>query len=74
MDKSEMISGSAQPQVTVAKAAPFQLPLPPIGEQNRIVAKVDELMAICDALKARITDVAVTQKHLADAIMERAAA
>ncbi|MBA3485836.1 MAG: restriction endonuclease subunit S, partial [Lysobacter sp.] len=31
-------------------ATPF--PLPPISEQHRIVAKVDELMALCDQLQA----------------------
>ena len=74
MDKSTMVSGSAQPQVTVAKAAPFPIPLPPLAEQRRIVAKVDALMALCDALKARLTDAATTQRHLADAITQRVAA
>ena len=50
------------------------IPLPPLSEQHRIVTKVDELMALCDALKSRIADAATTQIHLADAIIDRAAA
>jgi type I restriction enzyme S subunit len=48
--------------------------LPPLAEQHRIVTKVDELMAICDALKARINDAQTTQIQLADAIVEQAVA
>jgi type I restriction enzyme S subunit len=50
----------------------FVIGLPPIEEQHRIVAKVDELMALCDALKARLNDAQTTQVHLADAIVEQA--
>jgi type I restriction enzyme, S subunit len=49
-------------------------PLPPLVEQERIVAKVDGLMALCDALKARLAGAAETRRHLADAIVERVAA
>jgi type I restriction enzyme S subunit len=47
-------------------------PLPPQEEQHRIVAKVDELMALCDQLKARLSDSQTTQLHLTDAIVEQA--
>ncbi|WP_107947343.1 restriction endonuclease subunit S [Shewanella baltica] len=46
--------------------------LPPQEEQQRIVAKVDELMALCDQLKARLADAQTTQLHLTDAIVEKA--
>lgn len=59
--------------IKAAKLKPIALPVPPEAEQRRIVAKVEELMALCDALKARLGDAAETQRHLADAIVERAA-
>ena len=40
--------------------------LPSIKEQHRIVAKVDELMALCDQLKTRITEANQLQQQLAD--------
>ena len=50
----------------------FEFPVPPLAEQHRIVAKVDELMALCEQLKARLADAQTTQLHLADAIVEQA--
>ena len=69
-------SGMAASQVNIsqAKLREVLVPVPPLAEQRRIVAKVDALMALCDALKARLADSAETQRHLADAITQRAAA
>ncbi len=52
-DKSQIVTGSAQPQVTTTNLAPFITVLPPYAEQCRIAAKVEELMALCDALETR---------------------
>ena len=46
--------------------------LPPQAEQHRIVAKVNQLMALCDQLKARLQHTQQTQLHLADAMVEKA--
>lgn len=46
--------------------------IPPLAEQHRIVAKVDELMVLCDTLKARIQEAETTQRHLADAVVVQA--
>ena len=48
------------------------VPLPPLEEQYRIVAKVDKLMALCEQLKARLSDAQTTQLYLTDAIVEQA--
>ncbi len=67
-------NATAQPVISGRKVYPIVVGLPPTTEQHRIVAKVDELMALCDALKARLTDAQTTQIHLADAIVEQAVA
>ncbi|BDX01283.1 type I restriction endonuclease EcoAI subunit S [Marinomonas pontica] len=46
--------------------------LPPITEQHRIVAKVDQLMVLCDQLKAKLADSKTTQLNLTDALVAQA--
>jgi type I restriction enzyme S subunit len=48
------------------------LPIPPLAEQHRIVNKVDELIAVCDTLTARLNEAQAIKIQLADAIVERA--
>lgn len=46
--------------------------LPPVAQQHRIVAKVKELMAVCNQLKARLKESQTTQLHLTDGIIDKA--
>ena len=45
-------NGTAQPNLAGKDLSRFQIPLPPLSVQHRIVAKVDELIALCDQLEA----------------------
>jgi type I restriction enzyme, S subunit len=46
--------------------------VPPIAEQHRIVAKLDQLMALCDQLSAAIQRRNQHSRHLADALVDKA--
>ena len=50
-----MGAGGAQPNISREKIIATVIALPPLAEQHRIVAKVDELMALCDALEQQET-------------------
>jgi type I restriction enzyme S subunit len=54
-----------------AKMNSIPIALPPLAEQRRIVAKVDELMALVDALEAQLAASRVAAaKLLAAAVSE----
>ena len=44
-------NGTAQPNLSANNFMCFRIPLPPLPEQHRIVARIDQLMARCDALE-----------------------
>jgi type I restriction enzyme, S subunit len=50
------------------------LPLPPLAEQHRIVAKVDDLMAICDELEALLASIEADSRRLLEAVLRDALA
>ena len=73
-DLLKFAPSTAQKNINLGILETLLIPLPPLREMDEIVAKVEALMALCDALKARLADAAQTQRHLADAITQRAAA
>ena len=63
---------TAQANLFLGAISKLVIAIPPLSEQHRIVAKVDELMAVCDDLKARLNAAQTIQIQLADAIVEKA--
>ena len=49
------------------------IPLPPLAEQSRIVARVEELRRLCAELRQRLSASQTTQAHLAEALVESVA-
>jgi type I restriction enzyme S subunit len=43
--------------------------LPPLPEQHRIVAKVDQLMRLCDALEAKLAAGEAVRGQMAAAVL-----
>ena len=57
--------GSTRFRVSTGHLKTVLVPLPPLAEQHRIVAKVDELMALCDRLEAARTEREATRDRMA---------
>ena len=65
-------SATAVSALYLKDVAKLLVPLPPIVEQSRIVAKLDEFMALCDQLKTRIQQASQHQQQLADVLVTQA--
>lgn len=59
-------------QVSIQKQAFFQVPVPPLAEQHRIVAKVNALMTLCDRLEAALTSTNTTRTRLLESLLHEA--
>jgi len=66
-----MTGSAGQKRVPREYFATSPIPLPPLAEQKRIVAKVDELMALCDRLEAQQQEREAQASQLARASLAR---
>jgi type I restriction enzyme S subunit len=64
--------GVALPGVNVGDFRRMPLPVPPLAEQRRIVAKVEELMALCDQLESQLTIAQTEIRRLLEAVLHEA--
>jgi type I restriction enzyme, S subunit len=64
-------AGGAQPFVSLGFLRNLVIALPPHREQNRIVAKIDQLMALCDRLEQQIDNATSKQNALLNVVMTK---
>ncbi|WP_201722180.1 restriction endonuclease subunit S, partial [Sulfitobacter sp. HI0023] len=62
----------AMPKINQAALSNILIPVPPLAEQHRIVAKVDALMALCDRLEAALTTTATSRTRLLESLLHEA--
>lgn len=67
-----LAAGGLQPFVSLGFLRNYPIALPPLAEQHRIVAKVDELMALCDQLEAQLTATQTDTRRLLEAVLHEA--
>lgn len=62
--------GMKMPRLGTDDGRQALFPLPPYNEQQRIVAKVDELMALCDRLEAQQDDATAAHAQLVQTLLD----
>jgi type I restriction enzyme S subunit len=60
------------PIISKGKWEVLPIPLPPLAEQHRIVAKVDELMALCDQLEQQLSQADQQRRRFLEAVLAEA--
>ena len=70
-EMQQLAAGGLQPFVSLGFLRNYPFPLPPLAEQHRIVAKVDELMALCDDLEVAKTEREQSRDRLVAASLQR---
>jgi type I restriction enzyme S subunit len=63
---------STMPKINQETLVKLPIPLPPLGEQRRIVSKIEELMGICDRLEWQLTDFDHTSRALLESVLYHA--
>ena len=67
---SDIITGAAQPQITRQNLSPVKIPLPPLTQQKRIVATLDNAFTAIDIAKANAEQNLQNAKELFESYLQ----
>ena len=68
----EQLAKGVKPGISRSDAYQLRILIPPLAEQHRIVAKVDELMALCDRLEAHLNAAGNDRQCLLESLLRDA--
>jgi type I restriction enzyme S subunit len=69
---AQFFTGATIKHFSGEKLSSYPIALPPENEQHRIVAKVAELVILCEQLKSRISAARMSQQKLAEVLIDQA--
>jgi len=70
----ERAYGAGKPGLNLDNIRSLVIPIAPLAEQNRIIAKVEELMTLCDRLEAQLATAQNESRRLLEAVLHEALA
>ena len=59
-------------RINLSNAKSLPVPIPPLAEQRRIIAKLNELMAICKELERNVNIATSTRRAFLEATLQEA--
>lgn len=71
---SEFTAGIAIPNVNASKLSSLEIPIPPLNEQRRIVAKLDQLLPKVQACQERLEKIPLLLKRFRQSVLAAACA
>ena len=71
-DRIKIGGGTHTNKLNLGDLHSVAIPLPPLAEQHRIVAKVDELMALCDQLEQQLSQADQQRWRMLEAVLAEA--
>jgi len=68
---SKYDNGTAQPNLAAGSLRDFEIPIPPLAEQNRIVQKIESLFAEVDELEVKLIERKKINKKLVKGLVQK---